>query len=183
MLFGVALALAIEAKLGVNPWTSFHQGAAEKLGVSVGTMVAITSAVLLLSFGPLREPIGIGTVLNVVAVGPFVDLALWLIPDTNSLVFRIPALLVSPALLGLATGLYLGSGLGPGPRDGIMTALVRRGLSISVARGGIELAALTAGWLLGGDIGVGTILFALTVGWWVRVFLGRLTIDEPHHAV
>ncbi len=177
-LFGVALGLMIEAHLGANPWTVFHQGVADTFDVSIGTTVVATGAVLLLCFRPLREPLGVGTIMNVVAVGPFVDLVLWLIPDTETLWFRVPALLLSPVVLGLATGLYIGSGLGPGPRDGIMTALARRGVSVSRARTAIELVALLAGWILGGEVGIGTVWFAVSVGWCVRLFLEPLTIDR-----
>lgn len=178
-LFGVALALMVEARLGVSPWTVFHQGAAETFDVSIGTTVVVTGAVLLACFGPLREPLGVGTLLNVMAVGPFIDLVLWAIPETETLWFRVPALLVSPLLLGIATGLYIGSGLGPGPRDGIMTALARRGVRVSWARTGIEVVALIVGWFLGGDVGLGTVWFAVSVGWCVRRFLEPFSIDAP----
>lgn len=127
-LFGVALALTVEADLGTNPWTVFHQGASERLGVSIGTMVIVTGAILLLLFRPIREPLGLGTLLNVAVIGPSVDLSLYLIPELTEMWQRVVALAVSPVLLGLASGLYIGAGLGPGPRDGLMTALERRGL-------------------------------------------------------
>ena len=176
-LFGVALSLTIEAKLGTNPWTVFHEGTSERLGVSIGTMVIVTGAVLLLLFRPLREPMGLGTLLNVVVIGPSVDLSLFLIPDLNEMWQRVVALLVAPVLLGFASGLYIGAGLGPGPRDGLMTALERRGLKVSTARLIIESTALLVGWLLGGTVGIGTVYFALSVSFWVRVFLPPLRID------
>lgn len=176
-LFGLALALTVEANLGTNPWTVFHQGASERLGVSIGTMVIVTGAILLLLFRPIREPLGLGTLLNVAVIGPAVDLSLYLIPDLTQMWQRVGALAVSPVLLGLASGLYIGAGLGPGPRDGLMTALERRGVKVSTARLLIETTALTVGWLLGGTVGVGTVYFALSVSFWVRVFLPPLRID------
>ncbi|NNF56120.1 MAG: hypothetical protein HKN03_16960 [Acidimicrobiales bacterium] len=176
-LFGLALALTVEADLGTNPWTVFHQGASERLGVSIGTMVIVTGAILLLLFRPIREPLGLGTLLNVAVIGPAVDLSLYLIPDLTQMWQRIGALAVSPVLLGLASGLYIGAGLGPGPRDGLMTALERRGVKVSTARLLIETTALTVGWLLGGTVGVGTVYFAFSVSFWVRVFLPPLRID------
>lgn len=181
VLFGVGLGLSIEADLGTNPWTVFHTGAAPLLGVSVGTMVIVTGLVLVLLFIPVKEPIGVGTVFNVLVIGPSLDISLWLIPDLTGLTARILALGIAPICIGLASGLYIGAGTGPGPRDGLMTALERRGLSISKARTIVELSALTIGFLLGGKVGLGTLYMGLTVGQWVQFFLKRLRIDpvEP----
>ncbi len=176
-LFGAALALTVEAALGTNPWTVFHQGAAERLGLSIGTLVILTGAALLILAIPLKEPIGLGTVLNVVLIGIAVDITLAIVPDLDQMVWRLLALGVAPVLLGLASGLYIGAGLGPGPRDGLMTALERRGMKVSTARTLIEMTALAVGWLLGGTVGFGTVYFAATVGHWVRFFLARLRID------
>lgn len=178
VLFGVGLALSIEADLGTNPWTVFHTGASERLGISVGTMVIITGVVLVFSFIPFKEGLGLGTVLNVIVIGPVVDIALFLIPDLTTLLTRVLALGVAPICIGLASGLYIGAGLGPGPRDGLMTALARRGQSVSVARTVVEVSALAAGFLLGGKVGFGTLYMGLTVGYWVQLFLKRLRIDE-----
>lgn len=182
ILFGVGLALAIEADLGTNPWTVFHTGAADRLGISVGTMVIITGLVLVLSFVPFREPLGLGTILNVLVIGPVIDITLAVIPDLTALPVRVVALGLAPVCIGLASGLYIGAGFGPGPRDGIMTALERRGMKVSVARTIIELTALTVGVILGGKVGIGTIYIALTLGIWVQLFLRRLRIDEPEGA-
>lgn len=178
VLFGTGLALSIEAQLGTNPWTVFHTGAADRLGISVGTMVIATGLVLLLGFIPLKEPLGLGTILNVLVIGPIIDVVLFIVPDLTGLPARVGALAIAPICLGLASGLYIGAGLGPGPRDGLMTALSRRGMSVSVARTAIELTALTVGFLLGGTIGFGTLYMGLTVGFWVQLFLKRLRIDE-----
>lgn len=176
-VFGTSLALNIEASLGVNPWTVFHQGAAQRLGLSIGTVVTLVGLSLTLVFRWLREPLGLGTIGNAVIVGISVDVSLYLIPDLETLPVRIAALLVAPPLLGLASGLYIGAGLGPGPRDGLMTALGRRGMSLSSARTLVELTALAVGWVLGGQVGIGTLYFGLTVGWFVRLFIDRFRID------
>ncbi len=177
MLFGTALALTVEAGLGTNPWTVFHQGAAQRLGLSIGTVVTVTGLILILLFRRLREPLGLGTVANAVVVGISVDGALFAIPDLDAMWLRVAALAASPALLGLASGLYIGAGLGPGPRDGLMTALERRGMSISSARTLIEITALAVGWVLGGQVGIGTVYFGVTVGWFVRLFIDRFRLD------
>ena len=178
VLFAVAMSLMVEARLGVSPWTSFHQGTADAFNVSFGTTVVVVGALLLALFRPLKEPLGFGTLANVFLVGPMIDLVLWSIPEWETLWWRVPALLISPILLGLATGLYIGAGLGTGPRDGMMTAIARRGVKVSYARWSLEIAALTIGWILGGDIGLGTVWFAFMIGWCVRVFLPRFTIGQ-----
>jgi uncharacterized membrane protein YczE len=176
--FGLALALSVEASLGVNPWTVFHGGVAERTPLTIGTATVLTGVVLLFSFPFLREPMGIGTLLNVAIIGFVVDAVLWIIPDLTSMPIRIAALAVSPALIGLGSGLYIGAGLGPGPRDGLMTALERRGLPVWLARTLIEFTALLVGWLLGGDVGLGTVWMAGSVGWFVDFFLRRLRLPD-----
>ena len=178
ILFGVGLALSIEANLGTNPWTVFHTGAAPRLGISIGTMVIVTGLIILLGFIPAKESLGLGTISNILVIGPVIDIALFIIPDLTSLLARIVALGVAPICIGLASGLYIGAGLGPGPRDGLMTALARRGIKVSIARTVVELTALTLGFLLGGTVGFGTLYMGLTVGWWVQTFLKRLRIDD-----
>lgn len=178
IFFGVAISLSIEADLGTNPWSVFHVGAGNLLGLSVGTMVAVTGLILVLGFAPLREPLGIGTVLNIVVIGISVDATSYLLPDLASMPVRLAALGVAPILLGFASGLYIGAGLGPGPRDGLMTALERRGLPIWLARTAVEVTALTVGWLLGGPVGLGTIWMAGTIGVWVQLFLPPLRINS-----
>lgn len=179
LLFGFGLALIVEADLGSNPWTVFSQGVSDRTGLSIGTIVIATGATLVVLFAPVKEPVGIGTVLNIVIIGVAIDTSLALIPDINSMLVRVIVLGFAPPVVGLASGLYLGAGLGPGPRDGLMTALTRAGLKISTARTIIELTALTVGWLLGGTAGLGTIYWALSIGWWIRLFLPPLRIDEP----
>jgi len=176
-LFGIALGLSVEASLGVNPWTVFHGGLARHTPLSIGTATILTGLALLSSFPVYGEPMGLGTLLNVLLVGLFTDVTIAITPDLESLPVRILALGVSPMLIGVASGLYIGAGLGPGPRDGVMTALERRGLPVWLARSCIEFSALTVGWLLGGDVGLGTVWMASTVGLWVHFFLRRLRME------
>lgn len=178
IVFGTALALSVEAALGVNPWTVFHGGVANQLPVTIGQAVVLTGLVLLLSFPLIGEPVGLGTLLNVLVIGTVMDVMLAVIPDLTSLPVRIVALGVSPVLIGLGSGLYIGAGLGPGPRDGLMTALERRGVPVWLARTFIEASALVSGFLLGGDVGLGTVWMAGSVGVWVHLFLRRLRIDS-----
>jgi len=176
VLFGVALAMTIEADLGSNPWTVFSQGVSDRTGLTVGSVVILTGAVLLVLFAPLREPIGLGTVLNIAIIGISIDVALAVIPDPSTMWSRVIVLAFAPPVVGLASGLYLGAGLGPGPRDGLMTALARSGLQLSTARTLIEMVALSIGWILGGVAGAGTVYWALTVGWWIRLFVPILQV-------
>lgn len=179
ILFGVGMGMAVDATLGVSPWTVFHGGVADLAGLTIGTVVVITGAAILLLFRPLNEPLGLGTLGNTLLIGPALDITRAIIPDTESLWLRWPLLLAAPVVIGLASGLYIGSGLGPGPRDGMMTALSRRGVATWKARTGIEFLALSIGWLLGGDVGFGTVYMAIAVGPAVQFFLPHLRIDSP----
>lgn len=176
-LYGVSLALLLRAGLGLAPWDVLHQGLAERLGTTVGQMVIAASFVVLLLWIPLRERPGFGTVANAVLVGVFVDLSLLVLDDAGSWVLRVTLLLGGILLNGLATALYIGASLGSGPRDGLMTGLVRRtGRSVRVVRTAIEVTVLAAGWLLGGTVGVGTLLYALAIGPIAHVLLPLLTV-------
>ena len=164
-LFGVGEGLLVAADLGVSPWTVLGQGVALRTAMSVGVATVVISVLLLLLWVPLRQRPGLGTVLNALLVGLFIDLTLWLAPDELPLVVR--ALLVPTAILLVAvgSGFYLTTRLGPGPRDGLMTGLHRiTGLSLRVVRAGIEVSAVAVGFALGGTVGVGTVAFALLVG-------------------
>lgn len=171
VLFGTGMALAIEARLGVSPWTVFHQGGANRTGLSIGTITVATGVAILMLYPSLGEPIGLGTLLNAAIIGPVVDLMLWLVPDVESLPLRIAMLATAPALIGLGSGMYIGAGLGPGPRDGLMVWLERRGLRIWQARATVEFTALGTGYLLGGNVGFGTVWMALSISWFVDLFL------------
>ncbi len=177
IIFGFALGISVEAMLGVNPWTVFHGGLAERLPISIGVGIVLVGLALLLTFPFIDEPIGLGTALNVAVIGFVVDLTLWIVPDLESMVARVIAIGIAPVLIGLGSGFYIGAGLGPGPRDGVMTALERRGVPVWLARTGIEFSALIIGIILGGDAGWGTLWMAGSVGFWVQLFLRRLRID------
>lgn len=177
VLYGVSMAMQIRAGLGLDPWDVFHQGLAERLGWTFGTVTIVVGALVLLLWIPLRQWPGIGTVSNVFVIGIAVDLSLWLLAAPESLWARSALLVGGVVLNGLAGGCYIGAGLGPGPRDGLMTGLVRRtGGSVRLVRTGIEITVLMFGWALGGTVGVGTVLYAVAIGPLVHFFLPRLTV-------
>ncbi|MGX1885471.1 membrane protein YczE [Streptomyces sp. NPDC055287] len=175
-LFGVSVALLVAAGLGVPSWDVLHQGISRSTGLPFGWVVNGVGALVLLAWIPLRERPGIGTISNVVVVGLAADAALSLLPEPDSLAVRVPLLLVGIALNAVATGLYVGAGLGPGPRDGLMTGLARRGVSIRAARTAIEAVVLAVGWLLGGTVGVGTVLFAVAIGPLAQLSIRRFAL-------
>jgi uncharacterized membrane protein YczE len=178
-LFGIGVALLIGSDLGAAPWDVFHTGVSELTGIPVGTVLILTGVALLLLWIPLREQPGIGTILNAIEIGLVVDLVLPMLPSTDVLVARIAMMIGGILLIAVGSGFYIGAGLGPGPRDGLMTGLVRRGLSIRVARTGIEVTVLVIGVLLGGAIGIGTAVFALSIGPLVGHILPRFTLGVP----
>jgi uncharacterized membrane protein YczE len=177
VLFGVGIALMLQSDLGLPPWDVLHQGLAEEFGLTVGIWSIIISFVVLLLWLPLRERYGIGTVLNAIIIGIVIDLAVLVIPEPDSIVVDALMLAGGILLIGFASGMYIGANLGPGPRDGLMTAVARRGPSIRVTRWGLEIVVLITGILLGGTFGVGTIAFALLIGPIVQFFLPRWSID------
>ena len=178
LLYGITMGMMVRATLGLDPWDVLHQGISEHTGVRIGTVAIVVGLVVLLLWIPLRQRPGLGTVSNVLLVGLTLDVALVLLPEPGPMPLRFGFLVVAIVLNAVATGLYIGAGLGPGPRDGLMTGLAARGHSVRVVRTAIELMVLAAGWLLGGTVGVGTALFALTIGPLVHVLLPRLTIRE-----
>jgi uncharacterized membrane protein YczE len=173
-LYGLSEALMLAPAVGVDPWDVFHTGLARLTGVSVGTVLIIVGAAVLLLWIPLRQRPGLGTLANVVAIGGVVDLILGAAPVPHTLWLRWAMFLAGVVLNAVATGLYIGAGLGPGPRDGLTTALAARGRSIRVVRTGIELSVLLVGWALGGDVGLGTVVYALVIGPLVHVTIPRL---------
>nr|WP_308425136.1 hypothetical protein [Wenjunlia tyrosinilytica] len=180
VLYGASAALQLRAALGLDPWDVFHQGVTEHSGLSIGTVSIITGAAVLLLWIPLRQRPGAGTVSNVFVIGLAMDATLHLVPAIERLAVRIPLLLFAIALNGVATGLYICAKLGPGPRDGLMTGLHRRtGRSVRLVRTGIEVTVLTAGFLLGGNVGVGTVAYALAIGPLAQFFLRLFAIPEP----
>ncbi|WP_280401279.1 YczE/YyaS/YitT family protein [Nocardia carnea] len=164
-LYGFSMAVMIRAAVGLDPWDVFHQGVTRHLPMSFGTVTIVTGAVVLLAWIPLRQRPGFGTVSNVVLVGVSVDMGLWLLPEWESMPVRLGAMVLAVVLNAFASVLYIGAGLGPGPRDGLMTGLVRRtGLSVRLVRTTIEVSVLATGWLLGGGVGLGTVVFAVAIG-------------------
>lgn len=184
-LYGVAIALMIEAALGASPWDALHQGVSLHAPMSLGTVMIVVAVGVLLLWIPLRQMPGLGTVANTLLLGPFADLALALIDTPQGWPLRATYMLGGIVVCGCATGLYVGAQLGPGPRDGLMTGLARRtGGSIRRVRTLIEVTVLAVGVLLGGTVGVGTVLFALGVGPLTQFFLRYLVVplDPPLEA-
>jgi uncharacterized membrane protein YczE len=177
VLFGIGIGMMLQSGLGLPPWDVLHQGLAEELGLTVGIWSILVSFVVLLAWLPLRERYGAGTVLNAVIIGVLIDVSTSVIPEPESLFWDVVMLSGGILLIGLASGMYIGANLGPGPRDGLMTAVARRGPSIRATRWGLEISALLVGILLGGTFGPGTIAFALLMGPIVQFFLPRWSID------
>lgn len=184
VLYGVSMALMIRSGLGLDPWDVFHQGLAERTGLSFGTVTIAVGALVLLLWIPLRQRPGLGTVSNVLVIGLVVDATLALLPAGGPLGVRIGLLVAGIMANGAATGLYIGARLGPGPRDGLMTGYVARrpGRSIRLVRTVIEVTVLALGWLLGGTVGVGTVAYALAIGPLTQVFLPLFTVARPAEA-
>jgi uncharacterized membrane protein YczE len=164
VLYGVSDSMLLLAGLGVDPWDVFHQGLSRRLGLGVGTWAVIVGALVLLLWIPLRQRPGFGTLSNVIVVGLVIDVMLAILPPAHGLPLRLALLFGGVLLNGIATGAYIGAGLGPGPRDGLMTGLAARGHSIRVVRTCIEVTVLITGWLLGGTVGLGTVVYALGIG-------------------
>ena len=180
-LYGFSMALMVRSELGLNPWDVFHQGVSRLTGLSMGTVVIAVGALVLLAWIPLRQRPGIGTVANVVVVGLAVDLTLALLPPVEPIAVQIILLTAGIVGNGMATALYLGARLGPGPRDGLMTGFVARrpGRSLRLVRTALEVGVLAVGALLGGKLGVGTVAYALAIGPLAQLFLPRFDVPEP----
>jgi uncharacterized membrane protein YczE len=182
-LYGMSAALLVRSGLGLDPWDVLHQGLARHLGLAIGTVVILVGALVMLLWIPLRQRPGVGTISNAVLIGISLNVSLQLLPGGSPLPARIGEMVGGIALCGLATGMYIGADLGPGPRDGLMTGLARRtGRSIRLVRTCIELTVLVTGWLLGGTVGVGTVLFAVAIGPLVQVFLPLLDVRPAARA-
>lgn len=180
VLFGVGIGFMLRSGLGVPPWDVFHQGLAIKFGLTVGIWSIIVSFLVLALWLPLGERYGIGTVLNAVIIGVMIDVTSAVLPEAGSTFLAVLMLAFGIVLIGLASGLYIGANLGPGPRDGLMTGIARKGLSIRLTRVLLEVVVLATGWLMGGTFGIGTVAFALLIGPIVQFFLPRWTIDTGH---
>jgi len=175
-MFGLGISMFITSELGLAPWDVFHQGFGEKTGLPTGIVIEITGAVIVLLWIPLKERMGLGTLLNAIEIGLVVFLIDDHLPHSNLLVVRVAYLAVGLLSIGVGTGLYIGAGLGSGPRDGLMLGLSKRGISVRVARTGIELAVLACGLALGGTIGIGTVAFTFGIGPLVHIFMPRLRL-------
>jgi len=176
VLFGLALAALVQADLGLDPWTVFHQGISHHVDLSLGTITVISSLLVLALWIPLGERPGAGTIANALIVGPVLDLGVATIPAPGSLAVRIAYVVVGILATAVATGLYVGAGWGPGTRDGLMTGMAKRGVPVAVARAAVEITVLIIGYLLGGTVGVATLLFAAFIGPLVKPALGRLAL-------
>jgi uncharacterized membrane protein YczE len=178
-LYGLSMAMMIRANLGLDPWDVLHQGLAPRLGLSFGMTVNVLGAIILLLWLPMRQRPGIGTVLNILLIGTAVDLSMPFLPDPAGYPARFAMLGLGIVLNGIAGGAYIGAGLGPGPRDGLMTGICRKtGWPIKLVRTGIELTVLSIGWLLGGTVGLGTVVYAISIGWIVHHSLPFFVIRD-----
>jgi uncharacterized membrane protein YczE len=177
LLFGVSSSMLLLGSLGVDPWDVFHQGLSRRLGLGVGTWALIVSAAVLLLWIPLRQWPGLGTISNAIIVGLTIDAMLALFHTPHALVWRLLLMLGGVLLNGVATGAYIGAGLGPGPRDGLMMGWAAHGHQIRVVRTCIELIVFAIGWILGGNIGIGTVIYALSIGPLAHLFVPLFTIS------
>jgi uncharacterized membrane protein YczE len=178
-LFGVSVALLVRANLGLDSWDVLHQGLALRLGVPIGWVINAVGVLVLLAWIPLRQRPGVGTVANVIVVGLVTNGVLAVLPAPTGAVPRAAMLATAIVVNAIATALYVGAGLGPGPRDGLMTGFAARGHSIRIVRTLIELSVLAVGWLLGGNVGIGTIAYAVSIGPLVHLLLPRLAVHIP----
>ena len=177
VLFGLGIGLMLQSGLGVPPWDVLHQGLAEQFGLTVGAWSIIVSFLVLLAWLPFSERYGLGTLLNALIIGVIIDLAVYIFPEPETVWLDAVMLCAGILTIAVASGMYIGANLGPGPRDGLMTAISRRGYSVRRTRWAIEIVVLIVGVLLGGTFGVGTIAFALFIGPLVQFFLPRWSID------
>lgn len=178
-LFGFGMGLMVEANLGLSPWEALHQGISIHTPLTIGMAGILTGFIVLLAWIPLRQRPGLGTVLNIMVIGLVIDGTLLVIETPGSFVARLAFMLGGIVITAVGSGMYIGMRLGPGPRDGLMTGLARRGLSIRLARFLIEGSVLLVGWLLGGTIGLGTVAFAVLIGPLVQFFLERVDVARP----
>jgi uncharacterized membrane protein YczE len=184
VLYGVSAGMQVQAALGLDPWDVLHQGLAKVLDHKIGTVSIGVGALVLLLWIPLRQRPGLGTVSNVLVVGLAMNATLAVLPVQSGTVARVALLAAAVLLCGVATGMYISAGFGPGPRDGLMTGIARRtGISIRLSRTAVELTVLVTGWLLGGTVGVGTVVFAVAIGPLAQLFLrlfARVGLDSSN---
>lgn len=178
VLYGVTASMLVLAGLGLDPWDVLHQGLSRTFGLGIGTWAVIVSFIVLMLWIPLRQRPGFGTIANATLVGGVIDLVLSLAHPPHALLARIALLAGGVTGNGLATGFYIGAGLGPGPRDGLSVGLARRGHSMRVVRTSVEGTVLLTGFLLGGTVGIGTLAYALAIGPITHVTIPALAIDR-----
>jgi uncharacterized membrane protein YczE len=182
LMYGISASMLLLAGLGVDPWDVLHQGLSRRLGLGVGTWAIIVSVFVLLFWIPLRQRPGFGTVSNLIVVGLTIDAILATVAPVHGLGARVVVMCGGVLLNGIATGAYIGAGLEPGPRDGLMTGLAARGHSIRVVRTCIEITVLLTGWLLGGTVGIGTVVYALGIGPIAHLSIPLLAIKPASRA-
>jgi uncharacterized membrane protein YczE len=182
LLYGFSDGLLVLAGLGLDPWDVLHQGLSRSFGLQVGTWAILVGFAVLLGWIPLRQRPGLGTICNVAIVGLVLNATLATVPAPHALVDKVAVLVVAVVLNGIATGAYIGAGLGPGPRDGLSTGIAARGLSLRVVRTTIEVSVLVAGWLLGGTVGVGTVVYALSIGPLTHITIPALQLKNASRA-
>lgn len=182
VLYGLSTALLVAGALGLDPWDVLHQGASRQTGISIGICTVLIGVAVLLLWIPLRQRPGLGTVSNAILVGLAVDASLWLLPRPDHVLWQSVFLVSGVVLNGVATGMYIGAGLGPGPRDGLMTGIAARGHSIRLVRTLIEVTVLVIGWFLGGSVGAGTVVYALAIGPLAHVFIPLFTVGRADPA-
>ena len=176
-LYGLGIALMVRAGIGVAPWDVLTLGIEKQTGLEFGVITVITSVFVLLLWIPIRQKPGIGTLMNVLFVGPAAQVSLGFIPVIEGLLFQVLVFIAGLLILAVATGLYIGARFGPGPRDGLMTGIHNRwGVKIWIARTSIEVVVLSIGWVLGGNVGIGTLAFALLIGPLVNITIPRLRV-------
>ncbi|MCU1584141.1 MAG: hypothetical protein JWM49_697 [Microbacteriaceae bacterium] len=179
ILYGLAIAMMVRAGIGVSPWDVLAQGVSRQTGIPFGLTTNLIGLVVLVLWIPIRQKPGAGTILNVLLIGPSAQFGLWLFPQVHALLAQILLFSAGLALLALATGLYIGARFGPGPRDGLMTGVHRRwGWRLWIVRTTIEVVVLGIGWLLGGNVGVGTVAFAALIGPLVNLTIPLLRVPE-----
>ncbi|WP_414637967.1 YczE/YyaS/YitT family protein [Actinophytocola sp.] len=176
VLYGASMGLMVRGGLGLDPWDVLHEALSRRTGLTFGTVTALVGLLVLLCWIPLRQRPGVGTVANILVIAVAVDLTLAVVGPPSALAVRIGFMVAGVVLNGLATAAYIGVRLGPGPRDGLMTGFAARTrLSIRVVRTAIEVTVLATGWLLGGTVGIGTVVYALAIGPLAQAFLPLVT--------
>lgn len=173
-MFGLGISMFLASDLGVPAWDVFHQGISRKTGIPIGLIIEISSVFVLLLWIPLRQRLGLGTLLNAIEIGLVVFLVVDHLPHSERIAWRLAYIAGGMLSIAIGSGLYIGAGLGSGPRDGLMLGLAQRGISIRVARTCIELTVLAVGLALGGSIGLGTVVFTFGIGPLCQIFLPRL---------